>query len=155
MGTKLSRWNTTRSGPIGAVVFKWGFHTGLTSFAKYYALTGNYATDKQAYFAFPGTEPTVKLVYEDVQHHDLNTLLHYFNRMPDIDIAAWLPRIQAPTLVITGDSDEVVPPEQAHLIAAKVPHSTLVELKGAGHMAMMERPDEYTRTVTDWVLKYQ
>jgi pimeloyl-ACP methyl ester carboxylesterase len=93
-------------------------------------------------------------MHQDSQQLDMTTMLHYFNRMPDIDISDWLPRIQAPTLVITGERDGIVPPTQAHLIAAKVPKSTLLELKGAGHMAMLERPNEYARAVTDWALKY-
>jgi pimeloyl-ACP methyl ester carboxylesterase len=46
-----------------------------------------------------------------------------------------------PTLVIVGDRDRLTPPHQARAIAAAVPGSRLLELRGAGHCTMLEQPD--------------
>jgi pimeloyl-ACP methyl ester carboxylesterase len=54
-------------------------------------------------------------------------------------------------LALAGAADPIVPPEQSRLIAAGVPDGTLVELPGAGHMLMAERPEAYAQAVTDWV----
>jgi pimeloyl-ACP methyl ester carboxylesterase len=45
----------------------------------------------------------------------------------------WLRRIGAPTLVVTGAEDLVVPVINARLLAALVPRSELVVLPAAGH----------------------
>jgi pimeloyl-ACP methyl ester carboxylesterase len=43
--------------------------------------------------------------------------------------------IKAPTVIITGDRDTVVPPEiHSRALAAALPHSRLVVLEGIGHM---------------------
>ncbi len=144
-----------RMGKVGEMLFKLNLRMTTIAYPTYRLGSGFYAADRQAYFAYPGLDEALRPLHRDAQQLDLTTMLHYFNRMPDIDISDWLPRIQAPTLVITGELDGIVLPTQAHLIAAKVPQSTLVELKGAGHMSMVERPEEYTRIVTDWALKYQ
>jgi pimeloyl-ACP methyl ester carboxylesterase len=46
-----------------------------------------------------------------------------------------------PTLVIVGDRDRLTPPENARAIAAAIPGSRLLELRGAGHCTMLEQPD--------------
>jgi pimeloyl-ACP methyl ester carboxylesterase len=71
--------------------------------------------------------------------------------MPGIDITDWLPKISAPTLVIAGTKDPIVPPAQAELIAKHVPNSQLVMLEGSGHVPMFERPEEYIQAVTRWL----
>jgi pimeloyl-ACP methyl ester carboxylesterase len=46
-----------------------------------------------------------------------------------------------PTVIIVGDRDRLTPPENARKIAAALPGSKLVELRGAGHCTMLEQPD--------------
>jgi 3-oxoadipate enol-lactonase len=60
-------------------------------------------------------------------------------------IRAWggtlarLPRITAPTLVLHGDHDELVPPENGRIIARAIPNATLVEIANAGHIFTSDR----------------
>lgn len=53
-----------------------------------------------------------------------------------------LGRIEAPTLVISGDADRIVPVENARRLAEAIPHARLVLLKGAGHVFPLEREAE-------------
>jgi pimeloyl-ACP methyl ester carboxylesterase len=76
---------------------------------------------------------------------------HKFHVMPQTDIGDLLPRITAPTLVIAGDRDPIVPPEQSRVIADRVPNAELALIRGAGHMPFMERADEYQRALGDWL----
>jgi pimeloyl-ACP methyl ester carboxylesterase len=62
-----------------------------------------------------------------------------------------LPRITAPTLVVAGNCDPIVPPEQSRLIASRVPNAELVLIRGAGHIPFMERANEYQRALGDWM----
>ena len=41
--------------------------------------------------------------------------------------------IQRPTLVLTGTADVLVPPQNSHMIAERIPNARLVEYEGAGH----------------------
>jgi pimeloyl-ACP methyl ester carboxylesterase len=91
-------------------------------------------------------------LYRNAKHLNTSEMLLFFNRMSDIDITEWLPQIQTPTLVVAGDSDMIVPSAQARLIAEKVRNSTLHMIQGVGHLPMNERPDEYHKIVTDWLL---
>lgn len=56
-----------------------------------------------------------------------------------------------PTVVVVGDRDRLTPPHQARAIAAAVPGSRLVELTGAGHSTMLERPNDVNSILYDLV----
>ncbi|MGA2519430.1 MAG: alpha/beta hydrolase [Acidimicrobiales bacterium] len=58
-----------------------------------------------------------------------------------------LGRITAPTLVVHGVHDGIVPRAHAEAYAAGIPDATLVDLAGAAHMAVVERPVELAELV--------
>lgn len=58
-----------------------------------------------------------------------------------------LSAISAPTLVITGDGDTVVPPQNSRNLATKVPNARLEIISGSGHMAFVEKAPEFNRVV--------
>jgi pimeloyl-ACP methyl ester carboxylesterase len=67
------------------------------------------------------------------------------------DAAARVGRVTAPTLVITGDADRIVPHENSLNLAAAVPGSTLRVVEGGSHTFFIERPDEFNRAVVEFV----
>jgi pimeloyl-ACP methyl ester carboxylesterase len=50
----------------------------------------------------------------------------------------WLHRISAPTLVVSGSYDRLVPPANGVLLAREVPHSRLVVVPGEGHLLLFD-----------------
>ncbi|MCX3058606.1 bifunctional 3-oxoadipate enol-lactonase/4-carboxymuconolactone decarboxylase PcaDC [Streptomyces beihaiensis] len=60
------------------------------------------------------------------------------------DLRERLAEIRVPTLVVAGREDPATPPERAREIADGVPRAELVELAGASHLAVAERPDAVT-----------
>jgi pimeloyl-ACP methyl ester carboxylesterase len=61
------------------------------------------------------------------------------------DAHARLSQIRVPTLILTGDSDRLVPVENSRRLAREIPGARLVELAGAGHCFPVERPDDVVR----------
>ena len=55
--------------------------------------------------------------------------------------------IQAPTLVLHGDADNVVAPANGQLLADRIPDARLVELPGHGHLPFWEDPARVSREV--------
>jgi len=51
-------------------------------------------------------------------------------------------KIKAPTLVITGDSDPLIPPDNARMLAKGIPGAELVVVPEASHFFWMEKPAE-------------
>lgn len=67
------------------------------------------------------------------------------------DAAARVGRIEAPTLVITGDADRIVPHENSLNLAAAVPGAELKIVEGGSHAFFIERADEFNRAVLEFV----
>jgi pimeloyl-ACP methyl ester carboxylesterase len=59
--------------------------------------------------------------------------------------------LKPPTLVIWGSEDKLVDPALAPRLAAAVPDSRLLVLRGVGHVAMLEAPEPTARAVLGMV----
>jgi pimeloyl-ACP methyl ester carboxylesterase len=62
-------------------------------------------------------------------------------------------QIMAPTLVVTGSADKVVPPESSKRLAEKIPNSRLVEIQGTGHLPFIETADDFNQLVLGFLDK--
>ena len=74
----------------------------------------------------------------------LATVGRFLWPLPDKGLARRLHRVTAPTLVIWGAEDRLVPPSYATDLAGRIPGSRVEVLAGAGHMVPVERPLEVT-----------
>lgn len=63
------------------------------------------------------------------------------------DVQAELERIVAPTLILWGEADVLVPVELGQALHLAIRDSQLVVVPGAGHNVMYERPIQFNRTV--------
>ena len=52
-----------------------------------------------------------------------------------------LGRLSVPTLVITGEADRLLPPENSRRLAEHIPNAHLVLVEGGGHVFFVEQPD--------------
>ncbi|HUE95527.1 MAG TPA: alpha/beta hydrolase, partial [Longimicrobiaceae bacterium] len=61
------------------------------------------------------------------------------------DVRPLLPGISAPTLIIWGERDTLVPLKEAWAFREGIPDAKLVVLRGAGHNPMVDRPADFNR----------
>lgn len=62
-----------------------------------------------------------------------------------------LPRIQAPTLVVRGSRDPLVPRAWAERVASLLPNGTLREIPDAPHTINYSAPDEFLRVIAPFL----
>lgn len=62
-----------------------------------------------------------------------------------------LGQIAAPTLVIHGESDRLIPPGNANLIAERIPGAKLVMIPRAGHLFFTDQPDVAHCAIMDFL----
>ncbi|MCH8844401.1 MAG: alpha/beta fold hydrolase [SAR324 cluster bacterium] len=58
--------------------------------------------------------------------------------------------ISAPTLVITGDSDRLIVPQNSHLLAERIPNARLVVLPQAAHFFWAEKPAQSAQALIEF-----
>ena len=75
------------------------------------------------------------------------TLLRSIAHILRDDVRPLLPLIKAPTLIIWGEHDNWVPVAHALEFRHGIPGSSLVVVRGAAHMPMVDRPEAFGRLV--------
>jgi pimeloyl-ACP methyl ester carboxylesterase len=67
------------------------------------------------------------------------------------DYITQIPEIQQPVLIISGDSDAIVPVSDSQKLHAELPNSELVILPSCGHVPQEECPDIFKEAVNGWL----
>lgn len=69
------------------------------------------------------------------------------------DLRRDVPRIMAPTLVVHGTADRVVPVHHGRWLGDNIPGARIVIYEGAGHVLNIERASDYNRDVLAWLAR--
>jgi pimeloyl-ACP methyl ester carboxylesterase len=67
------------------------------------------------------------------------------------DAEARVSKITAPTLVITGDADRIVPPENSNNLADAIPRAELKVIPGGSHMFFIEEAEAFNAAVVAFI----
>ncbi len=62
-----------------------------------------------------------------------------------------LPQIGCPTLVLTGENDELTTPEMAREIAGGIPNARLTIVPDCGHLSTLEQPEAVNAALAEWL----
>src|SRR6266851_2000356 len=71
--------------------------------------------------------------------------------LPDKGLRKRIHRVAAPTLIIWGKQDNLVPPVYAEEFKTLIPHARVEMIDNAGHMAPLEQPATIAQMVRDFV----
>ncbi len=83
-----------------------------------------------------GAQRTLQKCAPGVLHNDLAACNAYQNAL------AAAASVKVPTTVILGERDMMTPAKAGKTLAAAIPNARTIVLAGAGHMMMVEQPDE-------------
>lgn len=86
-----------------------------------------------------------RLVAPPAAYRELTAILS------DLDVRAVLPSIQAPTLVLHRTGDRIIPVDQAHYLAKKIPNAKLVELPGIDHTPFLGDQDGIVDAIEEFL----
>lgn len=77
-----------------------------------------------------------------VAHTPLTTIGAFYGAISRLDVRAAFAALEdVPVTVLVGTRDKLTPPALSHAIADGLPHATLKEIPGAGHMLTYEATD--------------
>jgi pimeloyl-ACP methyl ester carboxylesterase len=81
----------------------------------------------------------------------LSTAAKYLWPIPNRGLSKRLHRISAPTLLIWGESDRIVPPQYARDFQSAIPRATVAMIEGAGHIPEIEQPEKLAGVVASFL----
>ena len=85
------------------------------------------------------------LVAEMVRGAGKEGFLPALDALTDYPIRDRLEKISAPTLIVWGTDDRLVPLRDAHVFEELIPNARKVVYEDTGHVAMLERPADFNR----------
>lgn len=71
--------------------------------------------------------------------------------MSRADTRPLLPSIKCPTLILTSDTDNMVPNTFSTELAEGIPGAKLVVIPDCGHLVQLEKPEATTAAMLDWL----
>lgn len=87
---------------------------------------------------------TENVVPEKVYSEQMNAAVTF-------DAETRVSEIRAETLVLTGDRDIVVPPQNSANLAKAIPNATLKIIENGSHMFFIEKATEFNQIITDFL----
>ena len=97
--------------------------------------------------------PKLMQVFSGVMTHgfDLRAIMAQVAATQGHDTVDRLGQISAPTLVLTGDSDMLIPPANSDVLAAAIPGARLQKIAGGSHGFNFETPDAFNAAVLEFL----
>ncbi len=71
--------------------------------------------------------------------------------LPDRGLKKRLGRIKAPTLVVVGDGDKIIPPAYGDAFVERIPGARLEVFTNSGHLLYIERGDDFASLVSGFL----
>ena len=90
---------------------------------------------------------SLPLIFPDVWFCKPQSIMSAMQIMLRTNLQERLARITAPTLLLWGDEDPMVPIEQGYALARHVPCQEMVVIESAGHHPMWEQPEAFNQEV--------
>ena len=78
---------------------------------------------------------------------DLTAAGKFLWPIPDRGLGRRIHRVKAPTLLVWGEDDRIVPPVYAEEFSTRLERARTVTLPGCGHLPMLEQPDRLAADV--------
>ena len=67
------------------------------------------------------------------------------------DVCAKVSQISAPTFIVGGEKDKMMPLEHSTWLADNIAHSQMTTMPNGSHMMMLEQPEYVSTTIQDWL----
>lgn len=87
----------------------------------------------------------------DLASMDFRTALECASSVGDPELLDAMQRITAPTLLIGGEYDQVMPLSGLHAATSIIPDSRAIAIASCGHVPMVESPQEYHRLLREFL----
>jgi pimeloyl-ACP methyl ester carboxylesterase len=107
------------------------------------------AAGKEASAPPADREGVMEAMYQRLQ--SLSAAGKFLWPIPDKGLKRRIHRIKAPTLIVWGESDKLVPPSYAEDFRSKIADSKVAILSECAHVPMLEKPEEFVAVVTEFL----
>jgi len=99
-------------------------------------------------FSEGAPRPLVEAGFAEMMKAGKEVIHGDFSACDEVDLMGRLTHISLPTLVICGADDRLTPPRYSEYLAREITGADLMVIPSAGHMVMLEKPEETNRALS-------
>jgi pimeloyl-ACP methyl ester carboxylesterase len=107
----------------------------------------------QYYWGSPQKPDLVNSSRQSMLACPAEVMLGDFIACNQFDLRARLPEITLPTLVVSSSQDQMTPPKFGKFLAAQLPLAEFALIEQAGHMMMLEAPEQVALLVQNFLIQ--
>ncbi len=96
----------------------------------------------------------IALYVDQIADMDPKVFLNLIRNYDQYDGTSWLHTIQAPTRIIAGEADLIVPIAQQELLHQLIPHSEFEVIRHGSHCPQMDLPDLMNSKIEEFLKKH-
>jgi pimeloyl-ACP methyl ester carboxylesterase len=120
----------------------------------YRRAAGEYVTDKDALYRSEMFEATLNAIYPHIKQHTNRAMYYLFHQIPLLDIMNEIKSINAPTLLLIGEKDPIIPLAHSLELTTLLPNAEQVVFKNTGHLPFVEKKAEFDAALNGWLQKH-
>lgn len=105
----------------------------------------------ELFFSYRATRENKKVTAEEMKKIGAEVTYGDFEACDKFNVMDKLKEIKVPTLILCGLEDRLTPLKYSEYLKISIPNSELETIADAGHMVMMERPDEFNEKLESFV----
>jgi 3-oxoadipate enol-lactonase len=98
-----------------------------------------------------GMDPIREIVAARIAANDRWSYARSLLAVARFDVRMRLPEIAAPTLVVSGLDDRMVPPSLKQELAARIPDARLATIEGSGHASPIDASEAFNRLMLNFL----
>lgn len=102
-------------------------------------------------FSKKSPAPVIRAGFQEMMKARKKVIYGDFLSCQGFDVMESLKTIETPTLVLCGTDDFLTPPKFSEFIHREIKNSRLVMIQDAGHLLMLEKPDEVNKAIEVFV----
>ena len=104
-------------------------------------------------FPKPDQEALRQELYREIMQSDPSAYRSVMAALARFDVSKRLCEIQAPTLILTGESDTTVPPKDQAALLVGIHSARQICVPDAGHAMIAEQPEIFNHLLLDFLLE--
>ncbi len=120
----------------------------------YRRAAGEYVTDKTALYKSKMFDETLEIIYPEIRKHTNRAMYYLFHQIPTLDIMNEIRSINAPSLLLIGEKDPIIPLAHSLELAELLPHAEQVVFKNTGHLPFVEKKAEFDAALSSWLQRH-
>ena len=94
-----------------------------------------------------------RMFEQDLSHATLESFHYSIASLRHTDLRPRLTEIKVPILGVYGRIDRIVSPKQRNVLAEYAPTAEISYFEGSGHFPMLDEPERFYETLTDFVVR--